>query len=89
MNWPDKDPDDVLDYSIDWEAALNGDVLTTSNWSISPSGLTVDASSINGDKTIVWLSGGDEGVSYNVTNSITTAGGRSIDRTVSISVRQR
>ena len=88
----DKDPDAVLDYSIDWTNWLEtADALSTSAW-VAETGLTVDASpapSILGGVTTVWLSGGSAGQKYEVTNSIVTTGGRADDRTFVVNVLER
>lgn len=86
-----KDPDAVLDYSIDWEAWLDGDVITGSTWLIGGSGsdMSVDSDSNSNTATTVWLSGGAMGRSYDVTNRIVTSAGRTDDRTICVSVRQR
>jgi hypothetical protein len=78
--WPNKDPDDILDYSIDWTRLLDpGDTIASVTW-IVPSGLTGGAELITGAITTVWLSGGTTGRTYDVTARVTTSGGRQIDR---------
>jgi hypothetical protein len=92
----DKDPDAVLDYSLDWVDWLaTGDSLATSAWA-ADTGLSVDVSpapTIVGTVTTVWLSGGTAGSSYEVTNSITTdvpiPNGRSDDRSFVVKVVER
>lgn len=32
--WPDKDPDEIVDYTVDWSRFLGTDTITTSNWFI-------------------------------------------------------
>jgi hypothetical protein len=34
LKWPDKDPDDQLDYSINWTEALDGDTISSIVWKI-------------------------------------------------------
>jgi len=83
-----KDPNAVLDYSIDWTRWLAGDQIATSEW-IIPSGLTKMADSKTSTSATVWLSGGSVGQSYTVTNRITTAAGRTEDRSFIIRVEER
>ena len=86
-----KDPEAVLDYSIDWTDWLDGDAIATSTW-IAPTETgspTVVASSNTSKIATVWLSGGTVGANYTVTNRITTAGGRTEDRSITIRVRER
>jgi len=100
-----KDPNAVLDYLRDWgpetgaandgsiddDGWLQGDTISGSTWSFTgPDALLVIESSSNTTETAtVWLSGGTEGRSYTVTNRVTTAGGRTEDRSISIEVLER
>lgn len=86
--WPDKDPDAVLDYELNWSAWLNGDSIATSTWDV-PSGLTKVSDSFTSTATKIWLSGGSYGQTYAIRNRITTAAGRTDDRTVSLRIRQK
>lgn len=86
-SWSAKDPNDVLDYSIDWTALLiGGETVSTASWSVSPSGLTIGTTAISSPNTSAWLSGGTAGVQYAVTCQIDTSASRSYERTVLISV---
>jgi hypothetical protein len=83
-----KDPDSTLDYEIDWTAWLGADTIATSTW-IPATGIT-EASSTNTTTTAtVWLTGGTVGQTYLVTNRITTAAGRTDDRTIRVQVQNR
>lgn len=83
-----KDPDAVLDYQIDWSAWLDSDTITTSEW-IVPDGIVKDSDSHTDTAATIWLSGGTLNTTYLVTNRITTAAGRTDDRTIRITVRDR
>jgi hypothetical protein len=84
-----KDPSAVLDYSIDWTPWLpSGDTIATSTW-VAETGITIDSTANSTTKTTVWLSGGTAGTIYKVTNTITTAGGRTDERTLHIIVTNR
>jgi hypothetical protein len=83
-----KDPNDVLDYGVDWSQWLDGDTITASSWS-APIGITIDSESNSTTATTVWLSGGTPHVTYEVVNHITTAAGREADKTLRIKVMQR
>jgi len=82
-----KDPSAVLDYQINWATWLDGDSILGSSW-IVPSDLTEVSSSHTATTATIWLSGGML-ISYEVTNRIVTAGGRTDDRTIIIKVEQR
>lgn len=83
-----KDPQAVLDYVIDWSAWLEEDTISASEWS-APDGITVVTDSFTDTTATVWLSGGAVGESYDVTNGISTDGGRDDDRTITILVQQK
>ena len=87
-----KDPNSVLDYKIDWTNWLAytspADTISTSSWT-ADSGITIDSSSKTTRKATVWLSGGTVGGEYEVTNRIVTAAGRTVDRSIWISVVER
>ena len=85
---PRKDPDAVVDYGIDWVRWLAGDTLLTSVWLV-PSGIVEDSSSNTATAATIWLSGGTVGLSYRLTNRVTTVGLRTQDQTVTIPVRAR
>lgn len=87
LRWPRKDPSDVLDYQINWAAALETDTIASSVWT-APSGFTVNSSTFNSTTTTVWLAGGTAGI-HSITNRITTAGGRTIERSVELPVEER
>ncbi len=94
MDYPNKDPDSVLDYGMDWSNWLpDGDVIQSSNWImeavVNSGALTIDSDSFDDNFTVVWLSGGEDGAVYNITNRITTVQGRTQDQSVGISIRQR
>ena len=85
-----KDPDAVLDYSVDWSLWLAGDVIATSEWILAPdTDLEAAVDTKTASKATVWLRGGVAGTTYLATNRIVTAGGRTDDRTISIKVQDR
>ena len=81
----EKDVSDVIDYSISWHH-LGSDVILTSTW--SSDGLVIGADTIDGLATTVFVSAGTEGSIHNLTNTITTGMGRTLERTVYIAVSQ-
>lgn len=89
LSWGKKDPDSVLDYSVDWSNWLpTGDTIATSTWTI-PAGLTKDSQSATTTVAVVWLSGGTAGTDYEIINRIVTAEGRTQDQTMSLKCRER
>jgi len=85
-----KDPDAVLDYSVDWSLWLAGDEISSSEWILEDG---VDLEQVTAPhtatKATVWLGGGEKGTTYLVTNRIVTVGGRTDDRTISVKVEDR
>ena len=94
LKWErEKDPDEFLDYSINWEHQIGSDPISTSVWSYagnpdSPP-LVLSSSSIATPITTIWLNAGDGGTTYLLTNRITTVGGRIMDQTVRLRMQQR
>jgi hypothetical protein len=88
LNYFVKDPDAILDYTVDWLNWLCSDTIVTGTW-VVPAGITRISNSITTTTCSIWLSGGTNGMSYNLTNRIITTGGRNDDRTVSVMVREK
>lgn len=86
LTWPVKDPDERLDYVIDWSKRLGSDTIITSTW-ILPSGINTDLNTFTNKATTIWLTGGTVGQTYAITNRITTAGTRIMDQTVNLTIR--
>jgi hypothetical protein len=86
VTWPSKDPDEVLDYGLDWAGRLNdGDTIKTSNW-IDRGQLGLFLEWHHPTDTRVWVKGGEAGKTYFVTNRVVTNVGRVMDQTVTISI---
>lgn len=89
LSWPFKDPDEVLDYSIDWSGRLSGDdTISLSVWTV-PDGITNEEEDKSGATTTLWLSGGSEGQTYSFLNRVTTVGGRVMDQTVTLKIKSK
>lgn len=83
--WATKDPQDVLDFKIDWSQLVGADTIVSSVWEV-PEVFVASQESINGAVTVVWLSGGAVGT-YKIKNTITTSAGRVYDRSVVLPVQ--
>lgn len=88
-SWPFKDPNEVLDYDIDWTLRLAGDTIATSTWTIDNGSVTVNSNSFSSTDTKVWLSGGTLGESCLLTNRITTTGLRTMDQSVKLKIKSK
>ena len=88
-SWPDKDPNEKLDYTLDWtQALIDSDVIQSSVWSV-PEGLNSSSESFDSTKCVVWLDGGTDGVKYTISNRITTSSGRIMERSATLKVKSR
>lgn len=92
LNWPSKDPADVLDYEFDIAPAIIGnaadgivgiDVLISPN---APGDLSMTSVAVDGSVAVLWLAEGQAGTVYTVTLVISTANGRTIQRSVLLPV---
>jgi len=92
LNWPTKDPIDILDYQFDISPALignDGDAIATLDVTIEPAqpgDLTLRNAATDGAVAILWLSDGQSGIIYIVTLAITTVNGRTINRSILLPV---
>lgn len=85
-----QDPGDVLDYPWDWSQWLgSGETISTSVFSVTPSGLSIASQSNTTTNSTVWLAGGTAQTTYTVTNRITTSLGRTADRSATVRVQPR
>lgn len=85
------DPRELKDYMVDWSLVLPAEsdtTISTSIWTAStPAGLTINSMANVDTKAIVWVSGGEVGRTYGLTNEIETVGGRTHRRTIFIPCR--
>jgi hypothetical protein len=92
LNWPTKDPIDVLDYQFDITPAVvgnDGDVIATLDVSIEPNNpgdLSLQSATTDGTVAVLWLAGGQAGTVYTVTLVIATTNGRTIQRSILLPV---
>ena len=78
-----KDPDETLDYIVNWATHLGSDTISSSSWD-AETGITVDSDTNTTTTATVWLSGGTLGEFYLVTNTIVTDGGRTLEQSIRI-----
>lgn len=86
QDW-EKDPDAVLDWVWDWSEWLApGETISVSTMTVS-AGLGLDSQSNTLATATAWLSGGEPGTPYLVSNRITTSAGRTDELSITIRVK--
>ena len=88
LAWPAKDPDEVLDYQLDWSKRLLDDTIQSSEW-ILPEGLEKGSDFHDASTTTVWLRGGTLDQTHIVLNRIVTNGGRTMDQSVKLKIKSK
>jgi hypothetical protein len=92
LNWPAKDPGDILDYILDIGPAIignDGDGIAAVNVNFAPANpgdLELQSTTADGSHIILWLAGGQAGTVYTITFMINTINGRSLQRSVLLPV---
>jgi hypothetical protein len=93
LKWPNKDPNEVLDYQINWARRVQSsrtpdDTIESSTW-IVPDGITSPSDTFTDTTTTIWLSGGTVDETYELTNRVVTTEGRTMDESVTIKIKER
>lgn len=91
--WPNKDPDDIMDYGVDLSALL-GDPLdtiaSTSATIVSGNVVIEQHDPVPGTQaTVTWLSGGTVGTQSSIRIRTTTSKGRSVDVVAVVAIADR
>ena len=87
-----KDPEAVVDYTSDWSATLSSsspsDTISTSAWAVN-NGVTVDLDTNTTTTTTAWVSGGTKWTIASLINTVTTAAGRTYERTIYLTLQDK
>lgn len=84
-----KDPDAVLDYTLNLTSWLVGETITSITV-VKSAGVTVVSSSIvGGNRIVLWVSGGYVNSAASTTVRFTTSAGRTDDRTLFFTIKHR
>ena len=83
-----KDPDEVVNFGIDWADYLGSDTITGSNWTV-PAGIAQVSASFTDTQATVKLSGGTVGSIYRISNRISTSAGETVDQSIDIEVIEK
>lgn len=87
--WPVKDPGELLDYDIDWSPILSNDTIVSSTWLVGAGSVVIATDQFTNTSTKVWLSGGALLDQCLLTNTVTTTGGRIMDRSVKLNIKAK
>lgn len=95
LSWPPKDPDEVIDYQIDWADPADprletGETLTASTFTVTSGTVAIQSQSfVASGKATVWLTGGTVGERCVIRNRVTTSAGRTYDEAVRLRIRSK
>lgn len=96
LTWPTKDPDEVLDYQLDWADPVKprlqtGELLSASTWSVVVGDVVIAGnpapSFTPGGLSTVWLTGGTA-PKCELLNRVQTSLGRTYDQSVILRIRE-
>jgi hypothetical protein len=92
------DLNETKDYRINWARQLSPlDTISSSSllinsgpWPVVPVGLAKESDTHDDITTTIWVSAEDNAAgSYKLTNRIVTTGGRTLDQSITIRIRER
>jgi hypothetical protein len=72
FRWPIKDPDEQLDYSVDWSRFLGSATISSVSWSVKSTEYTTETTVTSGQTLATASSGGTSDTIQNVTQTNTT-----------------
>jgi hypothetical protein len=88
--WPAKDPDEVVDYQLDWADRLAGDTIGTASFTVSSGDVTLsDPDHDSGSLSQVTVSAGTGGTKAKVLCQIVTNAGQTLQQTATLLIRAR
>ena len=103
FRWPNKDKDEILDYSVDWSRWLNGGTISSIAWYIddasgvktqvvagnSVNALTHVSSTNTTTVATIYLGAGTNNTEYKITCSITSNAGATAERVIKLRIREQ
>ena len=101
--WPEKDPDETTDFSVDWSSFLGSDSIVSATFFVDDengtktqvstaqivNGLQFIALTVSGNVATARFGGGTNNVRYNITCRINTTQGLTYERSVTLPIRER
>jgi hypothetical protein len=103
FKWPNKDPDETLDYSVDWSRWLNGATISAVSWFVDDAdGVKTaigDAQTVNGIQRVtittangvatIHLAGGTVNTEYKFYCRITDSTGSVAERVIKLRIKEQ
>lgn len=83
-----KDPDEIVNFGIDWVDYLGSETITGSSWTM-PADISQVSAAFTDTQATIKLSGGTLGTTYRVTNRITTSAGETVDQSIDVEVIEK
>ena len=101
--WPDKDKDEIVDYSVDWSRLLGNESVASTLWFIKAAdgtktavndadvvnGLQFVAGTVSGQVSTARFSLGTNNIRYTVTCQVTTGSGLQYERSIFLRVKEK
>ena len=90
FKWPNKDPDETLDYSMDWSRFLGFDHLTATGATINGNLTSVAGTLRDSTNTVctIRFSAGTNNTTYKITSQITDSTGLVSERVVRLRIKE-
>jgi len=103
FKWPNKDPDETLDYSVDWSRWLNGATISTVVWYVDDSagaktaltagntvnGLQNVAQTISGGVATINLGLGTNNTEYKIYCNMSDSSGNVAERVIRLRIKEQ
>ena len=103
FKWPNKDPDETLDYSVDWSRWLNGATISTIVWYVDNSagaktaltagntvnGLQNVAQTISGGVATINLGLGTNNTEYKIYCNMSDSSGSVAERVIRLRIKEQ
>jgi hypothetical protein len=103
FRWPNKDPDETLDYSVDWSRWLNGATISTVAWFVDNSsgvktalpasntvnGLQNVAQTISGGVATINLGLGTNNTEYKIYCNMSDSSGNVAERVIRLRIKEQ
>ncbi len=88
--WGIKDPDEALDFAVDWSRRLSGDHLAAVEFIVEEAaGVSLYDGWTTASAAMIWISGGTVGQTAQILCRVTTEGGRTMDQSLRLAIRDR